>query len=106
MTLEHINQSNFDQVVEQAGGAVVVEFGAPWCKPCEGLEKNLLVLQNEWGQRVHIVHVNIDENNELAIRFSVMGLPTTVLFVNGQEKARLTGMQSINTLKARFEPHF
>ena len=73
---------------------MLLEFGATWCAPCKQLEPELMKLGNEWADRVRLAKLDVDESPSLTMKFGVMGVPTVILFVNGEAKQRLTGFQS------------
>jgi len=81
---------------------VIVDFWAPWCKPCEAIEPHLRALAAEWAERVRLVRVNVDENLGVSGRYGVLSLPTVVLFAEGEPKATVYGAQP----RARFEREF
>jgi thioredoxin 1 len=103
--LTHINQDVFPTEVLQAGKPVLVNFGAVWCSPCKMLDPLVAELAGEWGEKVKVVKVDVDYNPELAMQYQVMGVPTLILFVNGQPRERLSGYKPKKQLQAKFEPH-
>jgi thioredoxin 1 len=80
-----LDQRSFDAAV--AGSPVVVDFWAPWCKPCRAIEPIL----EELSDRVAVARVNIDEEPELASRFDVLAIPTVMLFSNGTPRGTVHG---------------
>ena len=89
----HVDESNFDQEVMKSAIPVLLEFGATWCAPCRQLEPELQKLETEWTGRIRLAKIDVDENPNLTVKFGVMGVPTVILFVNGEAKQRLTGYQ-------------
>lgn len=87
----HITELNFDQEVLKSTLPVLLEFGATWCGPCKQLDLELVKLGGEWGEKVRLARVDVDESPNLAMKFGVMGVPTLILFMAGQAKQRLTG---------------
>jgi thioredoxin 1 len=81
---------------------VIVDFWAPWCKPCEAIEPHLRELVAQWDGRVRLVRVNVDENLAVSGRYRVLSLPTVVLFAEGEPRATVYGAQP----RARFEREF
>jgi thioredoxin 1 len=71
--------------------ALLLEFWAPWCKPCEKLVPVLDVV----SQRVRVERVNADEDPDLAARYDVLSLPTCVLLVDGELRGRVVGLRSL-----------
>ena len=90
----HIDEANFDLEVLKAEKPVLLEFGAAWCVPCKQLEPELIKLGGEWADKVRLAKLDVDESPSLTMKFGVMGVPTVILFVNGEAKQRLTGFQS------------
>jgi len=103
--LPHINQDVFPTEVLQADKPVLVDFGAVWCSPCKMLDPLVAELADEWGDKVKVVKVDVDYNPELAMQYQVMGVPTLILFVNGQPRERVSGFKPKKQLQAKFEPH-
>jgi thioredoxin 1 len=97
-----VTAATFESDVLRWPVPVVVDFWAPWCKPCEAIEPHLEGLAAEWGDRARLVRVNIDEEAGLASRYGVLSLPTVILFAGGEPKATVYGAQP----RARFEREF
>ncbi len=89
----HVDEGNFDKEVLKSGTPVLLEFGAVWCAPCRQLEPELRKLEGEWSGKFRLAKVDVDESPNLTVKFGVMGVPTLILFVNGEAKQRLTGYQ-------------
>ncbi len=101
-----INENNFPDQVLKATSPVIVEFGAVWCAPCKRLEPIMEKLGDEWGGKVRLVKIDVDESANVAINCQVMSVPTLILFVQGQEKQRLTGLQPRERIIEKFTPFF
>ena len=101
-----INEKNFPEQVLKATSPVIVEFGAVWCAPCKRLEPIMEKLGDEWGGKVRLVKIDVDESANVAINCQVMSVPTLILFVQGQEKQRLTGLQPRERIIEKFTPFF
>lgn len=89
----HADEKTFENEVLKSATPVVVEFGAVWCQPCKQLEPVLARLGQEWGAKARLVKVDVDESVNLTMQYQVMGVPTVILFTNGQPSARFTGFQ-------------
>jgi thioredoxin len=97
-----VTAKTFSGEVLASAVPVVVDFWAPWCKPCEAIEPHLLVLAENWGDRARLMRVNVDAEPGIASRYGVLSLPTVILFADGEPKATVHGAQP----RARFEREF
>ncbi len=90
MAVLHLNQEDFHKLM--AGGqTALVDFWATWCGPCKMLAPVIEELAAQYDGKVTVAKVDVDEEQELAVQFGVMSIPTVVLFQNGQEVERLVG---------------
>lgn len=94
MSVMHFNKENFQKEVLLSSHPVIVDFWAPWCAPCRMLAPILEEAAEELDPTVLVGKVNIDEEIDLASRYSVMSIPTLVAFRSGKEVARLIGVQT------------
>jgi thioredoxin 1 len=92
----------FEREVLTSPVPVIVDFWAPWCKPCEAIEPHLRSLAEDWDGRVRLVRVNVDDEPALSARYGVLSLPTVILFAGGEPRATVYGAQP----RARFEREF
>jgi thioredoxin 1 len=99
-----VTGETFDDEVLAASIPVVVDFWAPWCKPCEAIEPHLRALAEEWGERARLVRVNVDEEPGLSSRYGVLSLPMVMLFAGGEPKATVHGAQPRARFEREFEP--
>ena len=95
----------FEAQVLESPVPVIVDFWAPWCRPCDAIEPHLVELAGEWGERVRLVRVNVDEEAGLSVRYGVLSLPTVILFSKGDPKATVYGAQSRDRFERAFTPH-
>lgn len=90
MAILHLNQGNFDNTVNAAETALV-DFWAPWCGPCKMLGPVFEEAEKEVNGKAVLAKVNVDEQQDLAVRFGVTSIPTLILFKNGKEVNRSLG---------------
>lgn len=86
-----VGDATFEQEVLQAGGPVVVDFGAAWCPPCRAMEPIFEELAGRFEGSVRFAKVNIDDNPGVAQRYGVKGIPTFIVFEGGREAERVVG---------------
>jgi len=90
---------SFDKEILNGVVPVLVDFWAPWCGPCQTMGPIISELAEEMNGKVKIGKLNVEENPETAQKFSVMSIPTLIIFKNGKEIKRLVGLQAKETLK-------
>ncbi|MBO5340813.1 MAG: thioredoxin [Oscillospiraceae bacterium] len=87
----HFNKEGFDKAL--AGGQLImVDFWADWCGPCKMLSPVIEGLGDEYEGKAIVGKINVDDEQELAIRYGVMSIPTVIFFKDGQEVARKVGV--------------
>ncbi len=90
--MKKVNEKEFNEAIKS--GAVLVDFSAEWCGPCKMIAPVLEQLSKEYEGKVKIITVDVDEENDLAMKFSVMSIPTLMLFKNGESVGQVVGFQS------------
>jgi len=81
---KQVTDSSFQEDVLGASGPVVVDFWAEWCGPCKQIAPALEEISNEMGDRVTIAKINIDDNPETPSTYGVRGIPTLIMFKDGE----------------------
>lgn len=104
--IEKISESNFKPEVLEAAQPVLVDFTAVWCGPCKMLDPVVKQLAEQWNGKVKVMKLDVDDHPQLAMEYQVMGVPTLMLFKNGQPVERVTGYQPKDRLEKKFSPHF
>jgi len=104
-TLRDIDDASFASEVLQADGLVVVDFWAPWCGPCRTVSKVLEDVADKTAGKVKIVKMNIDDNQEQALAYNVMLLPTVMVFKGGEVQDRLQGGVAPSKITAMIDEH-
>jgi thioredoxin 1 len=103
--MDMVGAAQFEDEVLGSEVPVIVDFWAPWCRPCDAIEPHLVGLADEWGERVRLVRVNVDEEGGLSARYGVLSLPTVILFAKGSPKATVYGAQPRSRFEREFSPH-
>ena len=93
MAVTTITKDNFDKEVLQAGVPVLVDFWASWCGPCRMLSPIVDEIAEQYTG-LKVGKVNVDEQEELAIKFGIMSIPTLIVFKGGEVVARSVGVKS------------
>jgi thioredoxin 1 len=91
MTIMKTSDDSFEVDVLKADVPVVVDFWAEWCRPCKIIAPHLEELANDKGEQIRIAKVNIDDNPLTPTKYGVRGIPTLMLFKNGEIAATKVG---------------
>jgi thioredoxin 1 len=103
MATKSVTDASFATDVIGAEGPVLVDFWAEWCGPCKMIGPSLEELSDELGEQVTIAKLNIDDNPDAPGKYGVRGIPTMILFKNGQPAATKVGAAPKSQLKAWLE---
>ncbi len=98
--MREVTDLTFEAEVLRAEGATIVDFWAPWCKPCAAIEPILEALAADHG--LGLVRVNIDEHLGVPSRYGVLSLPTVILFDGGEARATVVGARPRNHFERAF----
>ena len=103
MSTVHFTKDTFVSQVLNSKGLVLVDFWAPWCGPCKMVGPIVDSIAQEFEGKAVVGKVNVDDEQELAVKFGVMSIPTILVFKNGQEVKRVVGLQSKQALAHMLE---
>lgn len=99
-----VTEATFEQEVLRAPRPVVVDFWAPWCRPCEAATAILEQLGREHADRLDVVGLDVDANPELAARYRILTLPAAILFEAGEARHEVLGARSRAHYERSWEP--
>jgi thioredoxin 1 len=88
--MRELDAATFDEAI--GGDPVVVDFWAPWCKPCRAIEPIL----EQLAARVSVARLNVDEHPELSARYDVLSIPTVILFADGELRSKVIGVRPLS----------
>ncbi|GGX35156.1 thioredoxin TrxA [Pigmentiphaga litoralis] len=98
--IKHVSDSSFDADVIQASGPVLVDYWAEWCGPCKMIAPILEEAAGTYQGKITIAKLNVDDNNATAAKYGIRGIPTLMLFKDGQVVATKVGALSKSQLTA------
>jgi thioredoxin 1 len=98
--IKHVSDASFEADVLQPGSAVLVDYWAEWCGPCKMIAPILDEVAGAYQGRLQIAKMNVDENREIPAKFGIRGIPTLMLFKDGQLAATKVGAMSKAQLTA------
>ncbi len=97
-------KGNFDSIINDTR-PVIVDFHALWCGPCKVQSPILSEIASEFGERVRVIKIDVDQNPGLAGKYHIQGVPTVILFKNGEVMWRQSGVVSKDQLRSIIRPH-
>jgi thioredoxin len=89
--VQEVDEASWDDEVLHAGLPVLVDFWAPWCRPCKAIRPILEQLEEEHRERVAFRALDIDQHPEIAARYEVLSIPTVIMFDGGEARQALVG---------------
>jgi thioredoxin 1 len=103
-TVSEVTDNNFQAEVIESELPVLVDFWAPWCGPCRMVAPVVEEIAKERPEELKVVKLNIDENQQTALAFNVMSIPTLILFRHGQVTKTVIGAYPKKRLESELEP--
>lgn len=100
-----ITADNFEQEVMKSDLPVLLDFWAPWCGPCRAVAPIVAEIATEYEGKLKVGKVNVDDNNEIAMKYSIMSIPTLKFFKGGNMVGEIVGAAPKQTIVAALTPH-
>jgi len=105
MSVNHVSDSSFEQEVIQSQVPVLVDYWAEWCGPCKMIAPILDEASRDYDGRVRIAKLNVDDNQAMASKYGIRGIPTLMLFKGGEVVATKVGALSKSQLAQFLDSH-
>ncbi len=103
--IKYVSDASFEADVLKSDKPVLVDFWAEWCGPCKMIAPILDEVSKDYGDKVQIAKINVDENQGVPAKFGIRGIPTLILFKNGAVAAQKVGALSKSQLTAFLDSH-
>lgn len=103
MTSLHLTDAQFESEVLKSEVPVLVDFWADWCQPCKMVDPVVEELAGEYGAKLKVAKMNVDENTEVPGNFGIMSIPTLIIFKNGVPAKTMVGVQGKDQLKSAID---
>lgn len=101
-----VTDNSFQAEVIESDVPVLVDFWAPWCGPCRRVSPIVEEIAAEKGDAIKVLKLNVDENQQTAVKYNVMSIPTLMVFNNGELKKTVIGAYPKSKLEQELEPAF
>ncbi len=98
--IKYVSDASFEDDVVKSDKPVLLDFWAEWCGPCKMIAPILEEVAKEYGDKVQIAKINVDENQQVPAQFGIRGIPTLILFNKGKNVAQKVGALSKSQLTA------
>ena len=103
--VEQLTDATFEVDVLEKSGVVLVDFWAPWCGPCRMVGPIIDDLAQEYAGRATIAKLNVDDNQQTAVRYGVMSIPTMLIFKDGKPVDKIMGAVPKQIIAATLDKH-
>ncbi len=105
MTIQHVTDASFEQEVLKSDAPVLVDYWAEWCGPCKMIAPILDEVARDYGSKLRVVKVNVDENQSVPSKYGIRGIPTLMLFRDGEVVETKVGALSKSQLTHLLDSH-
>ena len=103
--VQKVDINNFDNEVLNNGKITILDFYADWCGPCRKLSPIMEEIEQELSDKAKFTKINTDENVELAQKYQISGIPTLLVFKDGEVVERMVGLMPKNSIITNIEKH-
>ncbi|HEX8476052.1 MAG TPA: thioredoxin [Pyrinomonadaceae bacterium] len=103
--VSEVSDQNFEKDVLQSEQPVLVDFWAQWCAPCRMLTPIVEAVAEQYEGSARVVKVNVDDSPAISQRYGIKGIPTLIVFKNGQEQERIVGATSKESISRLIDKH-
>jgi thioredoxin 1 len=103
--LLEVTDATFESEVLEADEPTLVDFWAAWCGPCKMVAPVVEEIAEEYGDHLRVAKMDVDSNQQTPSNYGIQGIPTLILFKNGEEAARVIGFRPKDGMMREFKPH-
>lgn len=105
MPVVEVNDGDFEEKILKSEIPALVDFWAPWCAPCHVMTPVLKEFADDFEGRVVVGKLNVEENQETAMKYEITGIPTMILFISGEAVEQIVGVTAKEELAAQVGSH-
>jgi len=102
-TLTEVNESNFKEEVLDSSLPVLIDMWAPWCMPCKMVASAVEKIANDNSDKLKVCKLNVDNNQNLAVRYNIQGIPALLIFKDGKEVDRIVGAVPPQVIQSKLD---
>ena len=102
-TLIEVNESNFQEEVLDSPLPVLVDMWAPWCMPCRMVAPTVEKIAKDNADKLKVCKLNVDDNQNIAVRYSIQGIPALLIFKDGKEYDRIVGAVPPQAIQSKLD---